>query len=349
MNDEIFLELVTKRLSNEITEQENEQLILLLEKEEYYKQYEFIKAKWENVEDKQESTQFNSKKGLEKLTSKIREYEPGYNRRTKGKAKEYWYDTPFLRIAASIVLFVFMAAGALYFSGVFNDKSSAIIWNEKTTSLGQKSILTLFDGTKITLNAGSKFKYPTNFGSKTREVHLEGEAYFEVTHNPDRPFIVHSGEISTRVLGTKFNVKAFPSEKEIMVSLVEGSVKVSIAQNGDKLLVPDQQLSYNKLTDTEQIKEFDSMKTIGWKDNVLVFDNDPLEKVFKQLERTFGVKFDLEDKSYRDKKIKASFNNESFWTVVKVIKSATGLEFRTVMEKDEIITIVFYKSKSKGN
>ncbi|MGD8778079.1 MAG: FecR domain-containing protein [Ignavibacteria bacterium] len=290
---------------------------------------EHAKVAWEDVERRTgiSSTQklFTGKKTLYSLTARI------------------------IKVAAVLVIML----GCYYVlsqSGIFTNGTEAeVSLYEKTTEPGQKSILTFFDGTRITLNAGSKLRYPKQFKNSKREVYLEGEAYFEVAHNPDRPFIVHSGKISTTVLGTKFNVKAFPNEKEIAVSLIEGSVKIYVAEKEEQLLVPEQQLSYNKLTGSEQVKEFDLVQVTGWKDNILKFVSVPLENVFAQLERTYGVKFILEDAAYAQEKIRAGFNNESFWTVIKVIKSASGLEYRTITEKDEIKAIVFYKADSKKN
>ncbi|MGD8778390.1 MAG: FecR domain-containing protein [Ignavibacteria bacterium] len=344
MNKKNFINLVVRNLSKETTKEENKELMTLLKKQEYSEQYKLIKNKWETAEDDLDNLDFNVERGFNKLTSKIKISEPEYKTQTVNPFKNYWYDSSLLRFAASIAFFVIISAGILYYGDFFNGGSNEIKWNEKVTLIGQKSILTLFDGTKITLNADSKFKYRTNFVGDTRDVYLEGEAYFEVAHNVNKPFVVHTDKISTTVLGTKFNIKAFPEDREIAVSLVEGSIKVSTSNTDDELLEPSQQLLFNKTTGTGDIKEFDLIQTTGWKDNVLKFDNEPLNKVFAKLERTFGVKFLLEDTTYAQKKIKAAFNNESFWTVVKVIKSATGLEYRTAGNNNEIKSIIFHKN-----
>ena len=133
----------------------------------------------------------------------------------------------FYRVAASIAFLIIAATVALYMGGVFNKSPKVSAWSEKATIAGQKSIITLYDGTTITLNAGSKLKYPKSFQGDTREVYLEGEAYFEVAHNPDKPFIVHSGKFTTIDLGTAFNIKAFSDENDFKVSLISGKVSVS--------------------------------------------------------------------------------------------------------------------------
>ena len=155
-----------------------------------------------------------------------------------------------LKMAASIIFFIVLATGVLYISGVFNQKKGAVVWYEKITSPGEKSTITLSDGTRFTLNAGSKLRYPKQFNGKTRDIYLKGEAYFEVRHNSKQPFVVHTGNLTTTDLGTKFDVSAYPDNKTISVSLLEGKVKVSMSEKGriDKVTVlkPKEQLLYDK-------------------------------------------------------------------------------------------------------
>ena len=346
MNEEKFYELVVKHLSKETSKEESDQLNSLIKEESYNNIYRTICEQWGHVDDYSESSNFDIERGLNKLAKKIRNHEPAFN--WGGEKKKIFILQPtFLKVAASIAFFIILATGALYTFGIFDQKPVAIVWNEKTTKMGEKYIVTLFDGTNITLNADSKLKYPARFGENSREVYLEGEAFFEVQHDAKKPFVVRSGDISTTDIGTKFNISAFPEEKNIEVSLIEGSVKVSAnnsgSQKGDVILEPTQQLVYNKENETNKVKTFDDQKTTGWKDNVFVFDNEPLSKVFVELERSFGVKFELTDKSYGNKKIKANFKNASLWTITEVIKKATRLQYKTIKENNETKRIVFFK------
>lgn len=252
-----------------------------------------------------------------------------------------------LKIAASIVLMVGAFSFFLYLNGGLSSSSSNITWSEKVTKTGEKSILTFLDGTKITLNAGSKIRYPSNSDRDLREIFLEGEAYFDVAKDPSRPFIVYSQNIATTVLGTSFNVQAFPEENEIMVSLVEGNVKISRThENATEdivVLKPEQQLIYSKRNDISRVENFDYQESIGWKDNVIKFNDEPLLKAFTKLERFYGVKFELDNKSKANLKITANFKDDSFKTVAEVIKKLTGLKYKTITEKNNVIKrIVFY-------
>jgi transmembrane sensor len=226
-------------------------------------------------------------------------------------------------------------------------KSDATVWNEKKTVMGEKVILTLLDGTKITLNADSKLKYPVRFREEPREVYLDGEAYFEVTHDDTKPFIVHSGGVTTTDLGTKFNVKAFPGEQDITISLQDGKVKIQAEISESKkgireiLLAPTQQFVFNKENKSSVVETFDPQKAIGWKDNILIFDNESLSNVLPSLERYFGVKFEIANPALANRIVKANFKNESFWTVVKVMEKATGLAYKTEKDNNDIKKIVF--------
>ncbi len=248
-----------------------------------------------------------------------------------------------VKVAAAVLILI---AGYFLLSqlNLFNNNSGTeIAWNEKKTEPGQKSILTLFDGSRITLNAGSKLKYPKQFGTDVREVFLEGEAYFEVKRNESRPFIVRSGNISTTVLGTEFNVKAFPEESRISVSLVEGKVAVhKINDPGQFMLNPSQQFVYEKSSGREVITNFDLSQAVGWKSDLFKFENERLENVIAVLERAYGVEIEIKDKSVLNKKITTQFNQDSFWTMIKVLREVTGLNFRTVHKDNEVQKVIFY-------
>jgi ferric-dicitrate binding protein FerR (iron transport regulator) len=348
MNKELFMKLVTRYLSRETSIDETEHLNLLLKQKRYSTLFNAINEQWAKAGNRESFFEYNTERGLKLLTAKIRKYNPSFRWEKEVKQKySFLYHPRHLRIAASIAFLILLVTGAFFVTNILKQKSVSIAWNEKRTVMGEKIIVTMIDGTKITLNADSKLKYPVHFGEESREVYLEGEAYFEVTHDANKPFIVHTGDVSTTDLGTKFNVCAFPNEESIIVSLEEGKVEVSKnesgAKNGNLILAPTQQWIYNKEEETNKIEQFDFQKAIGWKDNILVFDNEPLSNVLMPLERYFGVKFEIADQSLANRTIKANFRNESFWTVVKVLEKATGLTYKTMKENNELKRVVFYE------
>lgn len=346
MNEEKFYELAARVLSDEASSDDRDELNNYLKDENFQEKFSLIRKNWNGDNLSVEKTSFRNEDGWQKLTGKIRKYEPGNE--TEPEGLPVW--TMFLKsryalVMASVIIVVLAGYWLLSLTGVVSNEET-ITWNSKSTVSGQISIITLFDGSRITLNSESRLKYPGKFGTASREIFLEGEAYFEVKSDPSRPFIVHSDNVSTEVLGTKFNVKAYREESEIKISLVEGQVKVnnqfSNLNKEPVYLKPNEQLSFNKSNGIVTLDKFALLQTIGWKDNILVFDNEPLEKVLVALRRSFGVQFELEDTTFNRLKIKANFENESFWTIIKVIRNATNLEYRTVSKNDELQKIIFY-------
>ncbi len=265
----------------------------------------------------------------------------------KNNISRTFFSPLLLKQAASIIFLIALASGILYLSGIFRPVTNQVAWQEKITSSGEISELTLPDGSKVILNADSKLKYPRQFNGTKRTVYLEGEAYFEVRHNIDKPFIVHADDLSTTVLGTKFNVSAYPESKTISVSLLEGKVKVSRDENGrsDNLVIlkPEEQILYNKLNNKSTLGIFDSIEAIGWKDKTYKFDNETLSQVLPKLERAYGAKFELTDKQFLTQKITVKFEKSSLKTVIEVIKNLTGLDYKNIKATDGANEIIFFK------
>jgi len=265
----------------------------------------------------------------------------------KRKTKEF---NPVIRFAVySITLLIIGIASYYVVDKVIlpGNVSNHMVSKELAAEKGSIKRLVLSDGSLITLNAESELEIDKNYGKKDRRVKLRGEAYFEIIHNPKLPFIVEAGGIMTKVLGTKFDVKAFPDEKELSVSLVSGRVKVTKTEaKGHEevfILKPTEQVVFNDSTDSAHVGTFNELETTGWKNNTLIFNNTELGKVLRELNRAYGVKFELDDKNYNELKISANFNNETFWTVVKSLKSLTGLKYKTKAGSGKILQVNFYK------
>jgi transmembrane sensor len=258
-----------------------------------------------------------------------------------------FYSSALVKAAALVIAMFVLGAGIYLLVRTPVQVPAVIAWNERTTLPGEKAIITLNDNSKIILNAASKLKYPLRFTGNSREIYLEGEAFFEVSHDSSKPFIVHSSNITTTVLGTKFNINAYKPENEISVSLLEGKVKVSnqkmTGAEDIMLLKPAQQLIYNKSNEISEVVNFDVQKETGWKDNILKFKNEPLDKVFVVLERAFGVKFELDMKGQAKPKISATFKNDSIQTILTVLKNLTDLQYKIERENNVIKKVKFYK------
>ena len=180
-----------------------------------------------------------------------------------------------------------------------------------------------------------------------KEVYLEGEAYFEVRHNSNQPFIVHSENLTTTDLGTKFDVSAYHENNTIIVSLLEGKVEVSGSDKGksDNIVVlkPKEKLLYDKENNVSSFGVFDSLEVVGWKDNIYKFENEPLGEVLSRLKKAYGIEFKLSDRPVLLQKITVKFEKKSLLTVVDVIKSLTGLDYKLVRKNQDIKEVLFFR------
>jgi len=182
---------------------------------------------------------------------------------------------------------------------VDKDKESVnekIVFNQLVVPAGKRSMLTLNDGTKVWINSGSKLVFPVNFEKNKREIFAEGEIYLDVTHDAERPFIVHTKSIDLKVLGTQFNVSAYTDEPNTQVVLVSG--KVEIRQNGDSkgILQPNQMFSYNEENHDFSTSAVNVTDYIAWKDGYYIFNSKNLGTVFTRLSKYYNVRFNCDDK-----------------------------------------------------
>lgn len=168
-------------------------------------------------------------------------------------------------------------------------------YNEVIIPFGKKAKLELADGTKVWLNAGSRFAFPSQFKGKQRAVILDGEAYFEVVKDRNHPFVVTTGKLNVEVLGTKFDVSAYSSDHLSEAVLLEGSINIWDNSRFIKekiAMAPNQKATYSTGGKIELRPEPDPGKTIAWVDGWYQFGNEKLEVVLKRIERFYNVKFE---------------------------------------------------------
>jgi transmembrane sensor len=207
------------------------------------------------------------------------------------------------------------------------------VW-EVVTRNGSKTNLLLPDGTTVWLNAGSRLTYDSLYGNKLREVTLSGEAYFDVVKNPNKPFIIHTGKINIKVLGTVFDVKSYPGENTIEASLIRGSIEVTFPSLSSKkiILKPNQKLiidktetisnvSINKVATVQlpiisiqhlsRIGSDSAIAETGWMQNRLYFNDMSFQELLKNMERKYGVSFHVADSSLDTIHFTGSFKDET--------------------------------------
>lgn len=247
-------------------------------------------------------------------------------------------------IAASVLLGVW-----LFFASGENKKDKAA-QNVVSTRHGSKSKVELPDGTVVWLNSGSRLTYDEAFNGSLREVRLEGEAFFEVAKDKSRPFIIHTQTLDVRVLGTAFNLRAYPDEATTETALIHGSVEVKVLNNPDKKIVlkPSEKLvvqnkqEYKAPASTGSNRQSEPLISISrvhplsqdstlyetsWVANRLAFDNETLGNIALRLERWYDVDVIISDETLKQTTYTADFEGESLDEVMSALQISGGFSY----------------------
>jgi len=179
----------------------------------------------------------------------------------------------------------------------------ATTYNELTVPEGRRFNVVLSDGTLVFLNSGSTFKFPVSFSNKgERQVFLEGEGYFSVTRDEKHPFIVNTEDIAVRVLGTKFNVRAYQNDSQVKTTLVKGSVNVRSNQfpENQVMISPGEAAFFTEADQTMTVDKVILGNDVAWIDNRLLFIDEPFSEIQKKIERSYGVKIVNQNKKLND-------------------------------------------------
>jgi transmembrane sensor len=225
---------------------------------------------------------------------------------------------------------------------------------------GERKSFQLPDGTQVSLNAGSTITVNNSYGQSSRDVYLKGEAFFEVQHNKQLPFIVHTNDMDVKALGTAFNVRSYSGEKS-ETALLRGLVEVTLKKDNNRkvLLHPDEKISWatsgeiKKKTPTvtepakkepdenpviKPVKKMDdgSVKEVAWMENKLVFDDDAFEEIVPQLERWYNVEINFDSEEVKQYHFTATFKKEKLEQVLNIFRTSRSFKYRYI---GNIVTI----------
>lgn len=205
---------------------------------------------------------------------------------------------------------------------------------------GNKGKITLPDGSLVWLNSDSKISYPRDFSDAKREVAIEGQAYFEVAKDADRPFVLTADKVSVEVLGTKFDVQNYPAKNEISVTLLEGSISVSDDTNPKgQLLSPDQKYTYSKESRTNKIDKTNATFSNVWIQDKLTFENKKLSDIIPYIENWFGVTVVCDTQLAENTRLTFTIRQDSLDDILQSIEYISTLSFEENNNK------VYIKSK----
>jgi len=341
INDELLIRYLTETLSDEENAQVDQWYAMSDENQKVLEQLYFtlqISSRLRVIQS------VNHNEALCYLKSRIRRQEKAIRRRIMIRR--------FQRVAAILFLPVLLSL-----IGLLSQKDEMPLqYVEFHSNPGMVASFELPDGSKVWLNGGSCLRYPNVFRGENREVEMSGQGYFEIVYNARQPFSVKTSEsFSVEVLGTSFNLSAYDDENFIEATLVKGSVRLKLLQNGKILqhvMMPNEKAVYTKNKESESIKAVmvlpqnqpissssdikpelvkvatvDPKYDIAWKDHQILFKNHPMEEVIRTLGRYYNIQFVVKNDKVMDSEITGRFSNEQLPQVMEYLKIASGIKF----------------------
>ncbi|KAF2328926.1 FecR family protein [Flavobacterium ginsenosidimutans] len=330
MQQKKFEELFEGYLQNNLSDAEQQQMMEIIKQGEHD---DFLKEKIHgmlkgnyaiDVMDKKQSDDIlNYILSKPQNESKVVELNP--NRRRKVILQSFL-------VAASVALLIALG-NSLFFKQKTTlplaPETPAVVAQNTLIDFSGKQLVHLPDGSTVLLNDNSTLKYDQNsFDSETREVTLTGEAFFDIKHNPKKPFIVHTGKIQTRVLGTAFNINAQNSSNNIEVTVARGKVQVGDTEKIYGVITPNQQIKVNKSTLNFEQNNVSAAIVTEWKSNYLILDDINMAEAASLISQKYKVQILISNDKIKNCRITASFlNEEDLDHVLKVISSVIETEY----------------------
>jgi transmembrane sensor len=361
--DRDYNSLIINYLTNSISEDDKRILLQWIESDkENERNFNRLNEAWIIARSEKDMESFDAQSAWDGLNKHLSD-----EKRFHIRPKRTFYFR-YIKIAASWLIFFALGLSAMY---IFKGKPEKLVSNPIIISvpLGARSNIVLPDGTKIWLNAGTQITYNQDYGAATRTIDLTGEAYFDVAKDKDHPFIVNVTELKIRALGTKFNVKAYPDEKNVYATLEEGKIDVQLVNSERKaenmVLLPNENIVFRKSEQSitksnieEKVKsadktitenkieeishiEFEVVKNINtelftsWKDERWIIEREPLGTLAPKLERRFNVKIQFVDEALKKLNFTGIIQNETIEQIMNALVLTAPVDFKIV--KDTII------------
>ena len=349
------IELLSKKYSGEITLPEQRELFEYLKNNEDYDLVAKRIASFFEIQAKVDNEVCKDSQNLV-LSNIHKNIEQGGSIKSMSRRGNFRNWRMVLSLAASLIILI---GAAIFFTKkdllqTTPQSSESVIVTKK----GSKSNITLPDGTKVWMNDDTKLTYNKNFGEKTRDIFLEGEAFFDVIEDKNRPFIVHTKTIDVSVLGTEFNVRAYSNDKSTETTLLKGSIELNLKENHRKILLrPNEKIivqnNRQRQQDTHNLAKqkpkplieivniitdphTETIPEIEWTKNRLVFSNETMEDLILKLERWYNIKIELKKEFSQDKKFNGSFENESIDDILESLKLFENFNYT---KDKEIVTL----------
>ncbi|MBR8536271.1 DUF4974 domain-containing protein [Carboxylicivirga sediminis] len=244
--------------------------------------------------------------------------------------KQIWLNR-LQQIAAILVISIAISTVLHFWT---RSEAEEAVYQEIATAFGVQTNVTLADGTVVWLNSDSKLRFPVSFDNMTeRRVELLGEAFFKVAHNAEVPFIVNADELDVKVLGTSFNVTAWPEYDKLSVALEEGKVSLFNAKSDSKkallTMKPNELVTFDRESRSLNVAHVKDLERYSeWKDGRLVFLGDDIETVMQKLDKWYNVETVIADEALKDFHFTATFTKETLNQALSLLCSTSGIAFK---------------------
>jgi len=321
MKEEKLFELIHKKATNALTKAESQQLNDALKNADNQHLAKEVESAWDKSLDYQKDFQVDVEAGLSKFKTRIQ------NDGTPTKVVPMQGRRSWLSIAAAAAILV---VGSLFLWNTFNSGSGY----QKVATTDSTEQLDLSDGSKIWINSNSQFQYPSQFENNQRLVELEGEAFFDIAKNPDKPFVIEAGDLRIKVLGTSFNVRNYAADNFAQVTVRSGRVEVTNINGGFKeILEANDQLTFDKKRLKIREKSTDkNLNALAWWSGKIAFDNEKMSKVKEAIENAYDVELEFSNPEILDCRytISNDVKAEGLSVLLEVMESALDLKVKKV-------------------
>lgn len=358
MDEHYFLTLVARKLSGEALEGDLEALDKYFAADELYqKKFDLLKAFWEHKSNIQSNTEDALQRVLQQIEGVNNQLNATPSDVTSGKKNGRLRSLfTFSRVA----VFVLAVSVTAYFltrqrptAPLAKAEHNELHWQSKETPRGTKTTIVLADGTKVTMNADSKLRFPKSFSGTSREVFLTGEAFFSVTHNDKLPFIIHTSKMNIKVLGTEFNVRTYPEDSTSETTLISGLIEVTLKDRpSDKIILrPREKLiitneashkDVSDITTTSPSREAQlvvsnlhyisptdsAVVETSWMDDKLVFRDVSFGKLATDMERWYGFQIEFTSEQVKDYRFTGIFEKETIDQALKALRLTEKFNYK---------------------
>lgn len=321
-------QLIAKYFAGEISEDEVSHLRGWLESSVENKMlFDDLKQEWGAFD--LHTTSKDKTRVLNKVKARIKADEPIVKKEVKTLFMRSWY-----KMAASVIVAISVGTLAWYQVNEPFSTLNTLGYEVSDCEAGMQKEILLSDGSYVFMNGDSRVKYKKELPGDERNIFLEGEAFFDVARNEDKPFVIGLDGAEVKVLGTSFNIKAYPEDKLMETSVLTGKVSfkhlhgIWKKDQENMFLVPGQKGVINYENESFDQLNVDNKHDVAWMKKKLIFNNTSLLEITKTLYRMYGVNFKLLDGSLEDLKITADFENEELEEIMKILEMTSEFSYK---------------------